>query len=271
MGLLMLLMPLASLVSFIGFVWLVRNAFRSGTGWGLAVLFLSPISAIVYAVKFWNESKKPFLVYCGGAAGGLVMMVMMFGALGGFQAVQMANAMSNGELDEAQAEEFINGQIDRIESAGMLDSQGQADLERIKSAMSEMTAEAQDAADAEAVDEAPMTGDEVTDADAEPRGSIADPELERAETEEALAAAMRVRTNAVVSENREVPSGPVRVQDASRYVGERVLAVGTDGLEHRGRLASVDAGSIWLEQNFSGGTFQLELKRSQIRTLEIEN
>lgn len=261
MGLLMLLMPLASLVSFIGYVWLVRNAFKSSSGWGIAVLVLSPISAVVYAIKFWEDAKKPFLVYSGGTVGGVLVMVMMFGAMGGFEAMSMANDIRNGEMDEQRAAEFVNGQIARIESAGVLDSQGQADLERIKSAMKDFT---EDPAGDESGD--PANNDIAVD---EPRGQIVDVEQLDAEAEEALAAAIRVRASSVVRETRRLPAGPVRVQDAGRYVGERVMAVGVDGIEHRGRMTSADRNAIWLEQYFSGGTFSVELKRSHIRSLEI--
>jgi hypothetical protein len=60
---------LACLVSLAGYIWLLKVAFSRSALWGVLVFFFSPIAAAIYAVKFWDESKKPFLVYSGSIAG----------------------------------------------------------------------------------------------------------------------------------------------------------------------------------------------------------
>lgn len=51
------------IVCIVGYIWLVVRAFKTGIGWGLGVFLLSPLTAIIYALKYWDEAKKPFLVY----------------------------------------------------------------------------------------------------------------------------------------------------------------------------------------------------------------
>lgn len=42
---------------------LVVHAYKKSATWGLAVFALSPITPVIYGIKFWDEVKKPFLVF----------------------------------------------------------------------------------------------------------------------------------------------------------------------------------------------------------------
>jgi hypothetical protein len=65
MQFLAILMPLAGIVAAVGFIWLLVVAFRNSALWGVLVFLFSPIGAIVFAIRYWNEAKRPFLVYLG--------------------------------------------------------------------------------------------------------------------------------------------------------------------------------------------------------------
>ena len=105
MGLLFgILLPLLCIVSFVGFVWLVCIAFRTSTPWGVGVLLLSPISALIFAIKHWQESKKPFLIYAGSFMAACVLLVGM----GGFAMMSMANAVQVA-IEEAPVEFVVDG------------------------------------------------------------------------------------------------------------------------------------------------------------------
>lgn len=79
-GLLLVLVILLGLVSFVASVWLVVVAFKQGPLWGLATLFI-PFAALVFVIKFWRESKKPFLLSVGsGVAMILVALIAGIGA-----------------------------------------------------------------------------------------------------------------------------------------------------------------------------------------------
>lgn len=51
------------LVVFGAYIRLVVHAFKKSATWGLAVFALSPITPVIYGIKYWDEVKKPFLVF----------------------------------------------------------------------------------------------------------------------------------------------------------------------------------------------------------------
>lgn len=75
-----ILIAVAFIAALAGFVWLLVRAFNTGLGWGLAVLFLSPFSAIAFAIKYWDQARNPFLIYIGASiAAGVIASSMMVG------------------------------------------------------------------------------------------------------------------------------------------------------------------------------------------------
>jgi len=63
----MLMSPLIvralGVITLIAYVWLVALAFRTRVWWGVAVLLLSPIAAIIYGVKYRETAKLPLVIY----------------------------------------------------------------------------------------------------------------------------------------------------------------------------------------------------------------
>ncbi|MCI0529779.1 MAG: hypothetical protein L0Y56_20240, partial [Nitrospira sp.] len=78
MNMLVLLMIPLWLAAIVGYIWLVVRAFKTSTVWGLVVFLLSPLSAIIYALKYWDEAKKPFLVYMMPLVGVFGVLLYMF-------------------------------------------------------------------------------------------------------------------------------------------------------------------------------------------------
>lgn len=105
---------LLALVSFVGSIWLVVVAFRKGGMlWGFLTL-LVPFANIVFAVKYWDDARKPFLAslvpgvacgFCFFLAGG-----MAASAVGGEMARQVQEEMlreqARMERPSPSAEEF---------------------------------------------------------------------------------------------------------------------------------------------------------------------
>jgi hypothetical protein len=141
MSLVGLLWPLVSLVTFAAFIWLVVVAFKRSVLWGLLVLFLSPIAAVIFAIKNWQESKKPFLVYAASTTLSVVLFVYSFSALGGFAMLGMANRMANGEISEEEAAQFMQEQMERMENSGMLSAEEEAELRQMQKLFQDMQEE----------------------------------------------------------------------------------------------------------------------------------
>ena len=98
---------LAGVVSLVGYLWLAIVAFKRSVPWGLLVLLLSPITAIVYSLMHWFEARKAFIVYiisfvlCAGSA------VFIYGDVGVGNMQQIAARVHRGELAPAKAYELI--------------------------------------------------------------------------------------------------------------------------------------------------------------------
>jgi hypothetical protein len=52
-------------------VWIIVQAFRVSTGWGLAVIFL-PFASLFFIIKHWSDTKKPFL----GSVASVVLIIL---------------------------------------------------------------------------------------------------------------------------------------------------------------------------------------------------
>ena len=146
---------LFGLISFIAIIWLAVGAFRNKRiSWGLGILFgpiipvviylvyfwnfgpsryhlyligavalITPATAIFYALKFWIDVKKPFLVYIASFVFSAASGVYVFSASGGWAMLSasqnVARGIAQGNLTEADALKFMNSNLDMIESSGL--------------------------------------------------------------------------------------------------------------------------------------------------------
>ncbi|MEJ2398236.1 MAG: hypothetical protein P8Z67_08310 [Gammaproteobacteria bacterium] len=62
MNIYLVLFIVFSVLNLVGFLWLEIVAFKRGVVWGLLVVLLSPITAIVFSLVNWFEARKPFLL-----------------------------------------------------------------------------------------------------------------------------------------------------------------------------------------------------------------
>jgi len=266
MGLISLLWFVAGLVSLVGFVWLCVVAFRRHVGWGLAVLFLSPIAAIVFAAKHWQSSRKPFLVYIGSCAMLVVLVVAAFTSLGGFQMMGMAARMSRGEeLGQEEAGRFVGDRMQRMEDSGMLTPEQEAELQRMQAMYSEMQHEA---SESEASSDSIAPG---SDPDSNvPDAGSATPRSGTVRTTPSRPSDAR-STHGAVADVRLAPPGYKRVSlgEAIDYVGQTVRVMGKDGNEHRGRLAEVGRDMLLVERHLTGGIVRFELAREDVDSLLV--
>lgn len=255
MQLLSILMPLIGLVCTVAFIWLVVVAFKHSTVWGVLVLLFSPITAIVFAVKNWEESKKPFLAYIGSSVAGFAVVVMFIISLGA-PMVQMAHQMSEGEVSQQEAAAFMEQHIDRMDDAGLLDDADRDELARMKGMLHEMQQD-----EAPAPEPAPLTAALAT-ADA----------LDRSRTPAGAAAAVvadpvgptsRAATRA--SRTRDV----IPLWEVGSYVGEKLRVVRNNGTQIEGRLGGETDDALRFERRISAGTIDIHVSKQQIRSIHM--
>ncbi|HXV76488.1 MAG TPA: hypothetical protein VD788_09230 [Candidatus Polarisedimenticolaceae bacterium] len=258
-----LLWPLVGLIGFVGYVWLCVVAFRRHVGWGLAVLFLSPVAAVFFAIKNWTEARKPFLVYVMSLVMTVGLAVYTFSAFGGFKMMAMAEQIQNGELSEDEAAVRMLEQMDR---SGLLNDEQRAELKRMQQAV----VEAKRQADAEP---APVHGSTVTPV------SLPPPERVAAEPVATVDRSPRVDDDGSLDADPTyddpavelVPPGYRQIDpgEAGDYLGRDIRIVNKDGSEHSGRLAEFESGVLLVERQLSSGTISFELSASDVDSLLV--
>ena len=267
MGLIGFLWFVASIVSLVAFVWLCVVAFKKHIGWGLAVFFLSPIAAIVFAIKYWQDSKKPFLIYAGSVAAFFVLAILAFSSMGGFEMMDMAHRMSQGEeISDEEAAQFMQAQIERMESSGMLSAEDEAELRKMKQMIKDMQQEQGDAGNIDVTTIAldlPSTGSTAQ----VPSGTTP---ARRPRPRPAPMPRSR-ETTASLASSDPVPPGYKRVSlgDADRYVGRTIRIVNKDGHHTKGRLAEVDSNFLLVERYLASGTISFEMSTSEVDSLLV--
>ena len=81
---------LAGLIAGISLIWLVGRAFSKHAAWGLVVLFLSPLAAVIFGIRFWRDEKGPFLVYLASFTVAMTLGLYVFTVKGGWDVVRTA-------------------------------------------------------------------------------------------------------------------------------------------------------------------------------------
>ncbi len=259
MKLLGLLFPLLGLVSLVAYIWLVVVAFKRSVGWGIGVLLLSPISAIVFAVKYWQESKKPFLIYIGSVSASIAMVFVMFAFLGGFARMSMASKMSEGEAGEAEVAAFMEQHLDRMEDSGLLDEQEQEQLQQVKQQLKQMT----NAQEGRAEEETPEATSDAVQPAANPT-PVQSPQEVR-QTLPPVAETSEPQSTAPTTGPRKRDLVPV--SEVGRHVGEVLKVVTEDGRSFQGRLVSVNGNELVFEKHLRSGMITVPWDKSEIQSL----
>jgi uncharacterized membrane protein (UPF0136 family) len=81
---------LAGLIAGISLIWLAGRAFGKHLVWGLVVLFLSPLAAVFFGIRYWRDEKGPFLVYLTTFSVAMTLGLYVFTVQGGWDAVRTA-------------------------------------------------------------------------------------------------------------------------------------------------------------------------------------
>ena len=100
-----LITQLTGLSALASFVWLVSRAFGKHNGWGIAVLLLSPISTVVYGVKYWKTDKLPFLAFVTTSVTAIALCLYLFSSWGGWELVRASQQVQQGIVSHTLTEQ----------------------------------------------------------------------------------------------------------------------------------------------------------------------
>jgi hypothetical protein len=248
-----ILLPLISLVGFAAFIWLVVVAFKRSAMWGVLVLLLSPITAIIFAIQNWQESKKPFLVYIGSTAATVAIFFIFLFYLGA-PMVKMAQQMNDGELTQEEGGAIMEEHMDRMENSGLLSAKEKTQLREMR----QMQVTQDDTAEA---DEGSSTLQAALARAEEPprENTTQGTSASGAATPESGSV-----TTTRVSRSRET----VSLRNIGNYVGEKFRVITDEGVEIQGYFMGQKDGEYHFTKRVAAGTIDLYLNRDEIRSIE---
>lgn len=287
------------LISFVIFIWLVVLAFKKRLWWGLGVLLLSPISATIFALKYWDEVKRPFLGYAATFFASFAIGLYVFTSWGGWNFVTtVVTTISRSASEQRPITEeedlqvrrsllaFLENAVEREEDRQTIVAMNQL-LERGGSGFTEdeqldilydfvnLMGEYGFAVDPEEWQRAGQVRRTTTHHGWEKNQHRA----------EKGAMASIPETAPGPDHSRETDSGTLRgdhtlksqgpqskvitFAQARHYIGARVILTGRNGLEQEGTLISVSGNMLRFETYMSGGRMSFEFKREQIESLEV--
>lgn len=108
-----------AIVSLLGYLWLSMVAFKRSVPWGLLVLLLSPITAIVFAVMHWYDARKAFVVYITAFLLWAGSLVVILGNVGVGNIQELSSRIQSGQLTPAKAYQIVNERLQHPGSADM--------------------------------------------------------------------------------------------------------------------------------------------------------
>jgi hypothetical protein len=238
---------LLAAISIVALLWLCIRAFSKNFRWGLGVLLLSPFSATAFGLKYWNEEKKPFLVYITSTIGFVFLSLYLFSSWGGWDVVRTRalaeQGLQNRDLSIYNAEAFMKANRTFKENSGfeinnpaiVARVQQQLDLEAARQAELEEIRKAQEEAKRESLD----------------AGNI----NKKVSTKEKERYRLVYRT--------------VKVPDAHKYVGATVKVTRRNALEKEYRLVGTNKYSLRLTQRNKGGSYSFSLRKRDIEKLRV--
>jgi hypothetical protein len=233
---------LAGLIAGISLIWLVGRAFSKHAAWGLAVLFLSPLAAVMFGIRYWRDEKKPFLVYIANFTIAVTLGLYVFTIKGGWDVVRTA----------LRTQQYINLQTSREDGR----------MSFVHTSLN-------------SVAESPSHNSEVA-AQPEQAGSIPPETAESTATASGQVEAEKGMP-AVTSSKPTVSEKHYRVayvtippSRADDYIGMTVKVKRMNRPEQDCVLRSVTPAGLGFEQHISGGgTFSFKYRQSDIEKLRV--
>jgi hypothetical protein len=117
--------------TFVTLIWLVVRGFKRGAWWGLGVLFLSPFTATVFGIVYWDEEKKPFLSHITSFVMALTLELTVILSWGGWGVLTASKRVHHGimeqNLTEKDALKFMRANLNFLENT----NQSEADRQKL--------------------------------------------------------------------------------------------------------------------------------------------
>ena len=244
MNTLSLIALLTVFTAFLTYIWLVSRAFHTHTGWGMAVLLLSPFSAVVFGIKHWRADKTPFLAYITTSMAAIAFWLYLFSSWGGWELLHASQQVKEGITTHSLTERDTQSLISISQS---FDEQSGLDMQSSKllaQAKRELALQAEILAAAAAA-ETVGTGKERLDFDR------IDKKVKPAQERYRLAYVT------------------IKVADAPNYIGSTVKVTRKNVLEKEYRLINASGKRLELAQRAGSGSYTFRYRNSDIEKIRV--
>ena len=236
---------IAGLIAFAANIWLLVVAFQRSVLWGLAVFFI-PFAVIVFAIMYWQDAKKPFLIMLVSSIGLGVSAAMMIPAMDAEQLAGVMQGVQSGQIKPNEAFEQYDKQDAMAEEPMAIDETAKPMA---------MTA---NAGDAMADPVAKQTKEQPKDAPQEEEVSP-------------FPSPGKVKPDplAVKKQKAESPTIRVKLESIGTYTGRYFIITTKDGNQHRGLLKKVSDSSLFMSRKLYGGNFDFVVSRKKVAHVDM--
>lgn len=271
------LFTLASIISVVGYLWLTVVAFKRSVPWGLLVLLLSPITAIIFSLTNWFDARKPFLIYIAAFVLMLGSAFALYNQVGvAFQ--QIVQRQNSGELKPDEARRLMMNAL-----------LGHAIPQPAKAAAEQapVPAPVQAQAASEPGKPAPVPKTEATpenmttEAKAKTVTSVAQTPNKTAASPEAEPAVEKpqvripnpdqAQPDPLAQKRKKAEPNTIRVSldTMSSHIGHYFIITLKSGNQQRGLLRKVDDKRLYLDRKLYGGNFEYKVRKDQIKSIQM--
>jgi hypothetical protein len=231
--------------ALLAFFWLVVRAFGKSAGWGLAVLLLSPVTAALFGLKFWDSEKKAFLQYLTTTVAAVGLGMYLFSSWGGWELLRTSSQVRQGietrQLTALDAETFIKASENFRDKSGMDISNP-----RIMAAAREIIEQQQSQ---QATEQAEPEAEEKKD-------TGRDSPINR-------------KVASVPAERTRLVYRTIPVTEAHKYIGATAKVTRHNVEEKEYRLSGVTSKSLQFTQRNSSGVYSFALRIADIEKLRV--
>lgn len=285
--LLILLIALGA-VSLVTLFWLGLTASRKSTVWGIAVLLLSPASAVIYGISHWKDARNPFMAYSITLISAIALGAYLVYASGSWQvmhtSLHMHRAVLSKTYPDQEALAFARSSLSQFTPVTPRERQ-QRRLQLMhdfvdwyESSFTGDDREAVNRAISRLMYGAAMTGEQELQlaelqkrVASEPMPVVVDADIE--ETAEEYTSSKDIFREESRRETSK-PSHrleylPITAREARDYVGKMFMVTRRDGEEKQYKLIGTSPGALRFERRIPGGKYAFEYKYRDIERLRI--
>jgi len=239
-----LVAQLTGFTALVSFIWLLTRAFGKHNGWGIAVLFFSPISAVAFGIKHWKDEKAPFLAYITTSVTTIALFLYLFTAWGGWELLRTSQQVQLGISSQSLTERNVQALMTISQS---FDEQSGFDMQSsqlLLQAQRELARQAEEQAAEEA----------------------AKVEAARKKQNDFGNIARKVKPE---KERYRLAYVTIKVSDAPNYVGSTVKVTRKNVVEKEYRLISASGNRLEFSQRTGSGSYTFKYSQNDIERIRV--